>query len=592
MEAVRPVFSLLGSIRSVRRNGVWELPSLNGREIVLLLGLGNPHIVREIVKRLKPNQICIVCDAQEEMGTLLCRHFPGFLDFLERPGSHLFCGEAARDYLYTYVESIPGDRLSGLRVVVHSPSRQLNPDFYDEVGDRVNKTVQSKLSDLLTRFEFEKNWLRHILINSRHLPAAASNLGDNRSDNVAESVGGDVPDNVPELLRSWRGVLNGIPGLIVAAGPSLRHSFSLIKKLEKRCFILCCDTAFKALVQGGVLPHAVITLDAQKNTLFHFMGSKELEKTVLFADIVANPFVLRNIRPSGVIFSATAKYIHGADGNFRRETTIGTEYAEDIAGPIGDLQSGGSVATSAFELLRFLGADPILFVGQDLAYTGREIHSTGTHHNEKWLLQISRIKTLEQINEEIIRKRQTFFVPALSGGEVLTDYVLDLYRRWFEDSFSRTTERKINLTGDGSRIEGAERIADLDGFIDSLPERENLYDIFKDARTPALYEHKENLTLYQSLKDLCNDLKKSPQYSSDAAEILDAKEVSMERFLSSFPVIRLLCRRSETYVSRNSEKLGETRSRQLLLKNRESDLFELERGLRPYFVARASGTDS
>ena len=69
----------------------------------------------------------------------------------------------------------------------------------------------------------------------------------------------------------------------------------------------------------------------------------------------------------------------------------GMKLFEDADIFLGDVQSGGSVATSGLDLLRGLGYDPIILIGQDRAYTGREIHSTGTHHNEKWLINLSRI---------------------------------------------------------------------------------------------------------------------------------------------------------------------------------------------------------
>ncbi len=81
------------------------------------------------------------------------------------------------------------------------------------------------------------------------------------------------------------------------------------------------------------------------------------------------------------ILSTTSKYFTDRHGNTRRETTPVMDWIERYTEPIGDIQSGGSVATSAFDLLLNLGCDPVILVGQDLAYTGREIHSSGTYHN-------------------------------------------------------------------------------------------------------------------------------------------------------------------------------------------------------------------
>ena len=38
--------------------------------------------------------------------------------------------------------------------------------------------------------------------------------------------------------------------------------------------------------------------------------------------------------------------------------------------------------------------------------TGREIHSTGTHHNEKWLTLLSRKKSLEKLMKKLFGKEK------------------------------------------------------------------------------------------------------------------------------------------------------------------------------------------
>ena len=66
------------------------------------------------------------------------------------------------------------------------------------------------------------------------------------------------------------------------------------------------DTSLKVLLQAGITPHAVITLDAQPHTLFAFQGMK-LKNILLFSDLAANPAILRNVEARAVIFSATAQ---------------------------------------------------------------------------------------------------------------------------------------------------------------------------------------------------------------------------------------------------------------------------------------------
>ena len=124
------------------------------------------------------------------------------------------------------------------------------------------------------------------------------------------------------------------------------------------------------------------------------------------------------------------------------------DWVEAHAGPVGDIQSGGSVATSAFDLLLNLGCSPIILVGQDLAYTGREIHCSGTHHNDEWLPRYTRFYNLDTINQNVVRRRKIKYVPAYGGaGTVISDFVFDLYRGWFEDSARKVRCRSSTPPG-------------------------------------------------------------------------------------------------------------------------------------------------
>ena len=58
--------------------------------IIIILGLGNPYLFKQVESLLKPNQICIAIDAHFEMGIFLSQNFQETVQFLMRPGSHMF----------------------------------------------------------------------------------------------------------------------------------------------------------------------------------------------------------------------------------------------------------------------------------------------------------------------------------------------------------------------------------------------------------------------------------------------------------------------------------------------------------------------
>src|SRR3990172_4341568 len=52
---------------------------------------------------------------------------------------------------------------------IHRPSYRLHEKFYETIMRDMSRYISSKISDLLTRFEFEEGWMENILLNLPHL---------------------------------------------------------------------------------------------------------------------------------------------------------------------------------------------------------------------------------------------------------------------------------------------------------------------------------------------------------------------------------------------------------------------------------------
>ncbi len=302
------------------------------------------------------------------------------------------------------------------------------------------KLFSSKLSDLLTRVEFEKQWIHNMIQNISSLNKGKPILS--------------MPSAQPHSAA-----------VIVGAGPTLIEHIDLLKQLRDSTFLVATDTALLALLAHGITPDAVYTLDSQNHSIKHFLPAlaqwpEECQKIHLIADLVSSPAISRHW-PGPIWFANTAKYTY-IDNQEIRESTPFSSWIENRVGRLGDTQSGGSVATSAFDLVRQLGFATVIFVGQDLAYVGREIHTRGTHHNQGWLPLLTRLQNLEQINQLVITKRSIKWIPTLesaltqSGKTVISDYVFDLYRNWFNDAFTRTGLNILFPVSQGARFEGVQ----------------------------------------------------------------------------------------------------------------------------------------
>ncbi len=410
-----------------------DLFSRGRASVILVSGLGLGYHAAALKKKF-PDAEILVLEKNREVYDLAVLHCPENLS-----GITVLLSD---EDIMTFFENFDITMFRGITSFEHRPSVQTDPVFYREKSGLIKEQISSRVSDMLTRFEFQERWTDNIFAN---LPAYSRAFP------------------VSRLFGKFR----GIPGIIVSAGPSLRKNVRLLKDLEKKAVILCVDTSYKVCLKCGIQPHIVMTLDAQKHSVKHFLGTGG--KTLLVADMVSSPAILRDAAlPCAV--SSTAKYFTDSKGRSRRETTPVMDWLEARMEPSGDIQSGGSVATSAFDLLLNMGCDPVILTGQDLAYTGREIHCAGTHHNDDWLPSCTRLKNLDTINQAVIRKRKMKQVKAWGGsGTVLTDFVLDLYRMWFQDAADTAPFTTINATEGGARIHGV-RESTLADLCPELPE--------------------------------------------------------------------------------------------------------------------------
>jgi hypothetical protein len=124
----------------------------------------------------------------------------------------------------------------------------------------------------------------------------------------------------------------------------------------------------------------------------------------------------------------------------------------------GGLPAGATVAHLAFYLARYLGCDPIIFVGQDLAFTGHVFYIPGVEVHQTWRSEFNRFNTLESKEWERIARNGPVLrkIVGNDGEPVYSDELLFTYLEQFERDFAGCSARIINATEGGARIRGSE----------------------------------------------------------------------------------------------------------------------------------------
>ena len=174
--------------------------------------------------------------------------------------------------------------------------------------------------------------------------------------------------NVPKVrtvpgFKIFSEKLKGVPCVIVAAGPSLKHSIEKIKQVKGKCLIMAVDTSLRALERRGVKAEFCNAHDANENGARFFNGL-DTEAIGLFVNYISpktvaayrGPLCFYYVAdPSIPVYEMMARACDGPDrpdGSFMESKIIG----------------GSSVAHTALYAAIEMGCNPITFVGLDLSY--------------------------------------------------------------------------------------------------------------------------------------------------------------------------------------------------------------------------------
>jgi len=361
----------------------------------------------------------------------------------------------------------------------------MDEEWYAGVEERI-KTWNSRTNvNRATQKRFGKRWVRNL---SQNLQAVR---------------------DIPGILR-LQGILRekDIPVFLAAAGPTLDAAGPILHEIAKRCVTVAVDTSLRFFLSRSIDPDFVVSVDPQYWNFRH-LDRVPAPKTHLIAESAVYPPVLRH-RFGGVFLC----------GSF---FPLG-RFVEEKVDPKGDLGAGGSVATSAWDFARHLGAKNVWIAGLDLSFPELKTHFRGAAFEEKSHAESGRFCTAETWNFRVLRDGQPFPAKQQGGGTVLTDKRLSLYAAWFENCFSCFPEIKnYSLQAAGLAIPGLES-ASIREFL-ALPERREeinclLGEVFASTKGDFLGEKaKERVAQYENArKSLLDGLGRVKNLAEDTAE--------------------------------------------------------------------------
>ena len=239
--------------------------------------------------------------------------------------------------------------------------------------------------------------------------------------------------NIEEIIQNpgimdLKNAFKGKPGVVIASGPSLNKNIHLLEDLYGKAVLCAADGSMKILKQKGMKPHLVSSLERLTPTakLFETLTEEDLKDVYLAATPVIHPQTYASYKGERIITYrdfATFKWL-GIDK--------------------GTLSIGPSAGNMAFKTLEYLGCDPIILIGQDLAFGADDAtHADGYTYGPK-----HQAEAYTQKNFRIVEGN---YQP-----EIKTSRVWEMFLQYYHKDASSSPARVINATEGGAKILGTE----------------------------------------------------------------------------------------------------------------------------------------
>ncbi len=308
----------------------------------------------------------------------------------------------------TLIDYIKEFKTSNIGFIVHKPSKQMYPDFYDKLVEAIRNFNNSKGINIATLNRFQRLWSRNILKNI-----------------------------IPFIL--YKGVNITFdkyrhPCVIVAAGPSLNKNINLLKKVKGKAIIIAVDTALQVLQYYGIEPDFAIAIDPQYVNKKYFENLKD-SNTVLVCESSISPNIFNAYSNKKLILGSAFHLV---------------KWLEGFTGEKGEIEIGGSVVTAAYGLAKKMGCNPIVFIGLDLAYSDNQTHLKGTYFEENCFYLSTRFKNINYFNWNLLEKSNTFNVKGYNNQYVKSDRKFYMFQKWLESKFAETDQTVIDATEGGA----------------------------------------------------------------------------------------------------------------------------------------------
>ena len=359
-----------------------------------------------------------------------------------------------------------------------------------------------------------------------------------------------------DLITKYPNVLKDKPAIIVSAGPSLAQNIEILKKYKDNAVIFCVGTALKTLLKNGITPDFLNVIE-KTNTSIHF-NVPETKDMMLVAEAYTNQSTFNK--------EFKRKFVTASE-----ETGATRWFLEKIGEPLINFETKGTVAYHALFTAKYLGCNPIILIGQDLAYSNGDCYAKGSEfedlkcifeeETQKYVIKplnyekfrdsyyhsqnddvnnkdIWLRKALEKFNKDLVT------VTGQNGEKLPTSAVYSLFIEYLKD-FARRNNDKLTLIN--SSIGGAQ----IDGFEVKTLEKAITENANKALDKKELFKAFESRT-HTNTEYIIQSLNTDKEYLKNLYQYFNKGIIYTEKLKKELTIIKAYTQKAEELVTKLS----------------------------------------
>ncbi len=224
--------------------------------------------------------------------------------------------------------------------------------------------------------------------------------------------------------------------LVTAAGPSLEGQIETIRSERRGGTLIATDTSLPFLLQHGITPDMVISIDCQHITYHHFMQGYP-EDVPLVLDL-ASPRHLTSLSKEPIFFTSGHPFSLFVNSKWRKFPHIDT--------------SGGNVSHAAVSLADSLGAQTIRLFGADFSFPRGKSYARGTYIYHHFRSLSNRLDPSESRFFSFIFRNPEILRSEGSGPQRYTTKPMISYKRRLEEASGDLRAHLVPAEGDGEPL--------------------------------------------------------------------------------------------------------------------------------------------